>query len=111
MTKSKTDFFKSKPLPFPPFCTYLHAEKIPELSNHMDKRMQIKCCRNRKKKKDFLKYVPCYSKWKNHRNSYITLLILILKSVSFHSFASSSMLFQTNRGLLCWLAASSQLPD
>lgn len=51
MTKSKTDFFKSKPLPFPPFCTYLHAEKIPELSNHMDKRMQIKCCRNRKKKK------------------------------------------------------------
>lgn len=38
MTKSKTDFFKSKPLPFPPLCTYLHAEKIPELSNHMDKR-------------------------------------------------------------------------
>lgn len=53
MTKSKTDFFKSKPLPFPPLCTYLHAEKIPELSNHMDKRMQIKCCRNRKKKKTF----------------------------------------------------------
>lgn len=49
------------------------------------------------------------SKWKNHRNTYIMLLILTLKSVRFHHFASSSLLFQTNRTLLCWLAASSQI--